>query len=85
MSKTDCSNSVINLLRMSLMEPISVSGLSDILSNSNGPQDSSGPPPPTIPQRPAPQQRSKSALPQVSLRFMYCYCSFQYSLLSILL
>ena len=48
-------------------------GLNDLLSSSNGPQDSSGlnnslpGQPPTIPQRPAPQPRAKSALPQVSL------------------
>uniref|UniRef100_K1RV42 FCH domain only protein 2 n=1 Tax=Magallana gigas TaxID=29159 RepID=K1RV42_MAGGI len=48
--------------------PLGNSSLSDLLSNSNGPHDSSGPPPPTIPQRPAPQPRSKSALPQIPSR-----------------
>eukprot|EP00105_Crassostrea_gigas_P043952 XP_019928100.1 PREDICTED: F-BAR domain only protein 2 isoform X4 [Crassostrea gigas] len=62
------SQDLLNLDFFSTPSASNASGLSDLLSNSNGPHDSSGPPPPTIPQRPAPQPRSKSALPQIPSR-----------------
>nr|XP_022313423.1 F-BAR domain only protein 2-like isoform X3 [Crassostrea virginica] len=72
MADTALQNSTSSLSAAST--PLGNSSLNDLLSSSNGPQDSSGlnnslpGPPPTIPQRPAPQPRAKSALPQIPSR-----------------
>ncbi|XP_056018725.1 F-BAR domain only protein 2-like isoform X9 [Ostrea edulis] len=63
------SQDLLNLDFFSSSSASTQSDVNDVLNHSNGSQDSSLPgPPPSIPQRPAPQPRTKSIPPQVPSR-----------------